>query len=165
MIKSQCYINVLYHVYVVTLVGYQSMLHQIIGDFGVSDAIDEISVRGCKLAFEPAWLNENPSKSRKCPPWFGDSFASWCHVLIFFSFPGLQATDDYKNLRLVGKRYLPPIFMIKSLQFFNDGGSTSQARSRHFIRILTTVWTPEQDGDTNPEIVCYGISLLTRLSK
>ena len=54
MIKSQCYINVLYHVYVVTLVGYQSMLHQIIGDFGVSDAIDEISVWGCKLDFGPA---------------------------------------------------------------------------------------------------------------
>ena len=100
MIKSQCYINVLYRVYVVTLAGDQSMLHQIIGDFGVSDAIDEISVWGCKLDFGPAWLNENPWKSRKCPLWFGDSFASWCHVLIFFSFPGLQAIDDYKNLRL-----------------------------------------------------------------
>ena len=54
MIKSQCYINVLYRVYVVTLAGDQSMLHQIIGDFGVSDAIDEISVWGCKLDFGPA---------------------------------------------------------------------------------------------------------------
>ena len=30
------------------------MLYYIIDDFGVSDAIDEISALGCKLDFEPA---------------------------------------------------------------------------------------------------------------
>ena len=39
--------------------------------------------------------------------------------------------------------------MMKSLEFFNDGGSTSQA----FYRSLTRVCTPEQDGAANPEMV------------
>ena len=39
-----------------------------IDDFGVSDAIDEIFVRGCKVNFGPPELHENPWKSRKYPP-------------------------------------------------------------------------------------------------
>ena len=34
-----------------------------------------------------------------------------------------------------GQRYLTSSFMVKSLQFFNGGGSTSQTRSRHFIEV------------------------------
>ena len=40
-------------------------------DFAVSDSIDEIFVQGC---YEKC--HENPSKYRKSPPWFVDSFAS-----------------------------------------------------------------------------------------
>ena len=41
--------------------------------------------------------------------------------------------------------------MVKSLQFLNGGGSSSQARS--FYKGLIRVCTPHQDGVTNPEIV------------
>ena len=43
--------------------------------------------------------------------------------------------------------------MVKSLQFFNGGGSTSQARL--FYKDLIRAFTPDQDGVANPEIV-YG---------
>ena len=48
--------------------------------------------------------------------------------------------------------------MVKYLQFFNDAGSTLQARSQHFIdRDLPGAYTPEQDGDTNPKVACDAI--------
>ena len=100
-------------------------------NFGISDGIDEISVRGYKLDFEPSKLHENPLKPRKCLPWF---------VVMFFSLLDLQETDKFKNLQLnskdkLGKRYLTSNFMVKSLRFFIGGGSASQARLRHFIEV------------------------------
>lgn len=43
--------------------------------------------------------------------------------------------------------------MVKSLQFFSSGYLTSQAKL-WYVRGLTKVCNPEQDGDANPEI-CY----------
>ena len=46
----------------------------------------------------------------------------------FFSFPDLQATDNYKDLYLkmkLGRYIWLPISWVKSLQFFNGGGSTT----------------------------------------
>ena len=39
-----------------------------IDNFGVSVAIAEIFVRGCKLDFEPGWLCESPGKSKNVRP-------------------------------------------------------------------------------------------------
>ena len=40
----------------------------IIDDFGVSDAIDETYMLGCKSDFGTVYLHKNPLKSRKCLP-------------------------------------------------------------------------------------------------
>ena len=55
-----------------------------------------------------------------------------------------------------GKRYLTFKFMVEALQFSDGGGFNIAAWITAFYRGLTRICTPEQDGDTNPEIVCSG---------
>ena len=52
------------------------------------------------------------------------------------------------------ERYLTFKFMIEALQFFDGGGFNIIAWITAFYRGLTRIFTPEQDGNANPEIVC-----------
>ena len=68
-----------------------------IDNFRVGDPVDEVTVWGCKLNFGTTKLHEILWKSRKCPPWFVDSFVPRANI---FSFPDLQAAYKYNYLHL-----------------------------------------------------------------
>ena len=44
--------------------------------------------------------------------------------------------------------------MVEPLQFSDGGGFNIAVWIMAFYRGLTRIYTPEQDGDANPEIVC-----------
>ena len=44
--------------------------------------------------------------------------------------------------------------MVEPLQFSDGGGFNIAVWIMTFYRGLTRIYTPEQDGDANPEIVC-----------
>ena len=44
--------------------------------------------------------------------------------------------------------------MVEALQFSEGGGFNITVWITAFYRDLTRIYTPEQDGDANPEIVC-----------
>lgn len=75
-----------------------------------------------------------------------------------FSFPDVQATDKYKNLRLkmdLEKKIYFQFHGITLTAFWPRWWQTSQPGSWHYMEGLTRLWTPKQDDSANPEIVYF----------
>ena len=54
------------------------------------------------------------------------------------------------------------IIMVKSLQFFNGDGSTSQARWRHFIKVWPEIAHPSKMATLTPGIVYVGAWIISQ---
>ena len=110
---------------------------------GLATSLMKFPRGGASWTLEP----HNSMKTRE--PWkfplsFVDYFAFYYQVLILLSFPDLQETDKYRNLRLKVKLGKDMWLLNSWSNFINGGASTSQARTQHFIEVWPELAPPNK---------------------